>query len=129
MLGSKEALAGMMEWSEPVVFDCLNEAYSHRVDNQTRACALARRHAQQWRALIAGEADRFEELRREFLAELGAESLDNGCLVEADVRVLAELYEIAMARFGRRARVADAYRQALREIAAKLAPTGKRAAA
>ena len=45
------------------------------------------------------------------------------------MRVLAELYEIAMARFGRKARVADAYREALRQIAARLAPAVKLAAA
>jgi hypothetical protein len=129
MLGAAEALAGMLEWSEPVVFDCLHDSYAHRFDNSAQAGALAHRHAQQWRALIAGDTQRFEVLRREFVAALAADGFDSGCLIEADVRVLAELYEIAMARFGRKARVADAYRQALREIAARLAPASKRVAA
>jgi hypothetical protein len=129
MLGTAEALAGMLEWSDPVVFDCLHASYAHRIDNPAQAGAFAHRHAQQWRALIAGDTQRFETLRREFVAALEADGFDSGCLIEADVRVLAELYEITMARFGRRARIADAYRQALREIAARLAPASKRVAA
>jgi hypothetical protein len=129
MLGSAEALAGMLEWSAPVVFDCLHGSYTHRISNETQAHALAHRHARQWRALIAGDTKRFDELRREFLATLAADGIDSGCLIEADVRVLAELYEIAMARFGRKARVADGYREALRQIAARLAPAAKLAAA
>jgi hypothetical protein len=129
MLGAAEALAGMFEWSGPVVFDCLQASYAHRIDNQAQAGALAHRHAQQWRALIAGDTERFETLRGEFVAALAADGFDGGCLIEADVRVLAELYEIAMARFGRKARIADGYRQALREIAARLAPASKFVAA
>ena len=125
MLGAAEALAGMREWSEPVVFDCLHDSYAHRLDNAAQAGALAHRHAQQWRALIAGDTQRFETLRREFVAALADDGFDGGCLIEADVRVLAELYEITMARFGRRARIADAYREALREIAARLAPVSR----
>lgn len=128
MLGAAEALAGMLEWSEPVVFDCLHNSYAHQIDNQAQAGALAHRHAQQWRALIAGDTQRFETLRREFVATLAADGFDS-CMIEADVRVLSELYEIAMARFGRKARIAEAYRQALREIAARLAPAAKRVAA
>ncbi len=55
--------------------------------------------------------------------------LDVGCALEADACVLAELYEIAMARFGRSPRSAQAYRDALTALAGRLAPKGKRAAA
>ena len=125
----EEALAGLLEWSEPVVFDCLRERYGSRLA-EPRAKSLALRHARQWRALIAGDAARFDELRGELFAALAAFGLDVGCALEADVCVLAELYEIAMARFDRSPRSAQAYRDALKRLAAKLTPkTGDLAAA
>ena len=124
-----EALAGLFEWSEPVVFDCLRECYGFRLA-EPQARSLAHRHARQWRALIAGDVARFDELRRDLVAALAAFELDVGCALEADVCVLAELYEIAMARFDRSPRSAQAYRDALTVLAAKLAPPkGKRVAA
>jgi hypothetical protein len=83
----------------------------------------------QWRALIAGDMARFGELRRDLFAALAAFELDVGCVVEADARALAELYEIAMARFDRSPRRAQAYRNALTILAAKLAPAKDKRAA
>jgi hypothetical protein len=124
-----EALAGLLEWSEPVVFDCLRERYGLRL-GEPRAGSLAQRHARQWRALLAGETARFDRLHGELVAALAACELDVGCALEADACVLAELYEIAMARFDRSPRRAQAYRDALTVLAAKLASAnGKRAAA
>jgi len=116
-----EALASLLEWSEPVVFDCLRECYRFRLE-EPQAGSLARRHARQWRALIAGDMARFDELRRDLVDALAAFELDGGCMLEADVGVLAELYEIAMARFDRSPRSAQAYRDALSALAARLAP-------
>lgn len=124
-----DALASLLEWSDAVVFDCLRECYELRLA-EPQAGSLAHCHARQWRALIAGDMKRFNELRRDLGAALIAFDLDDGCALEADVRVLAELYEIAMARFDRSPRRAQAYRNALTVLAAKLAPTkGKLAAA
>jgi hypothetical protein len=124
-----EALAGLLEWSEPVVFDCLRECYQFRLE-EPQAGSLARRHARQWRALIAGDMALFDALRRDLVAELAAVELEVGCALEADVCVLAELYEIAMARFDRSPRSAQAYRDALTALAAKLTPaTGNLVAA
>ena len=116
-----EALASLLEWSEPVVFDCLRECYRFRLE-EPQAASLARRHARQWRALIAGDMTRFDELRRDLVDAVAAFELDVGCMLEADVGVLAELYEIAMARFDRSPRSAQAYRDALKELAIKLTP-------
>ncbi len=116
-----EALASLLEWSEPVVFDCLRECYRLRLE-EPQAASLAQRHARQWRALIAGDMARFDELRRDLVAALAAFELDGGCMLEADVGVLAELDEIAMARFDRSPRSAQAYRDALTALAARLAP-------
>jgi hypothetical protein len=124
-----DALAGLLEWSDPVVFDCLRECYRLRLE-EPQAGSLARRHARQWRALIAGDMARFDELRRDLVAALAAFELDVGCALEADVCVLAELYDIAIARFDRSPRSAQAYRDALTALAAKLTPAkGKRVAA
>ncbi len=118
---AEEALASLLEWSEPVIFDCLCECYRFRLE-EPRARSLARRHLRQWRALIAGDTARFNELRRDLVAALAAFDLDVGCVVEADARAVAELYEIARARFGRSPRRVQAYRDALTVLAAKLAP-------
>jgi len=124
-----EALAGLLEWSEPVIFDCLRESYRFRFA-EPRAGAFAHRHARQWRALMRGDMARFDQLRRELFAAFGEAELEVGCALEADACVLAELYEIAMARFGRSPRSAQAYRDALTELAARIAPPkGARAAA
>ena len=126
---AEQVQASLLEWSEPVVFDCLRECYCKRVD-PVRAGELAHRHSRQWRALIAGEMTRFRDLRRGLIGALADLDLDVAGMVEGDVSVLAELYEIAMARFGRSPRQANAYRVALRAIAAELASmSGARAAA
>jgi len=126
MSDGDEALSGLLEWADPIVFDSLRECYGFRLE-ETRAALLAHRQARQWRALIAGDVARFEALRRDVAAALVAFDLDAGCALEADACVLAELYEIAMARFGRSPRSAQAYRAALKALAARLAPvTGAR---
>ena len=124
-----EALASLLEWSEPVVFDCLHECYGFRLE-EPQARSLAHRHLRQWRAAIAGDTARFDELRRDHVAALAVFALDVGCVVEADSCALAELYEIAVARFGRSPRSTQAYRDALKALAGKLTPPkGDRAAA
>jgi hypothetical protein len=127
--GSEEAMAGLLEWSEPVVFDCLRECYGSKL-GAPGAASLARRHVRQWRAVVAGDMPRFDELHRDLIAAIAGFGLDVGCSLEADVYVLAELYEIAMARFDRSPRSAQAYRDALTALAAKLTPaTGNLVAA
>ena len=123
-----EALAGLLEWSEPVVFDCLRECYRMRL-KEPQAGSLAHRHVRQWRALIAGDTARFEDLRHDLVAALAALELDVGCAVEADACALAELYEIAVARFDRSPRSAQACRDALSALAGKLAPPNHERAA
>lgn len=118
---AEEALTSLLEWSVPVVFDCLHECYRKRLD-AVRAGSLAHRHARLWRTLIAGDMSLYDQLRRDLCAALAAFDLDDRSGLEADVCVLAELYDIAMARFSRSPRSAQAYRQALSSLAAKLAP-------
>ena len=48
---ASDGLSGLLEWSEPVIFDRLRDAYASRVSDAGIAWALARLHARVWRAL------------------------------------------------------------------------------
>ena len=120
--GAADGLSDMLEWSEPVIFDCLSETYRTRVAEKDLIGQLARQHGRAWRALIAGDMSGFKALRRDLDAALEALGVGVACVAEADARALAELNDIVGARFQRRARVARAYRLALIEIARRLAP-------
>jgi hypothetical protein len=115
-----EGLSGLMQWSEPVIFDRLRDAYGRRVGDPATAWRLARLHARVWRALISGEMDSFETLRGELVAALAEQGLDLDCLAEADSRTMTELLEIVIARFRRSQRLAKAYHLALMALAGRL---------
>jgi hypothetical protein len=115
-----EGLSGLMQWSEPVIFDRLRDAYGRRLGDPAIAWRLARLHARVWRALISGQMDSFETLRGELLEALAEQGLDLDCLAEADSRTMTELLEIVIARFRRSERVAKAYHLALMSLAGRL---------
>jgi hypothetical protein len=115
-----EGLSGLMQWSEPVIFDRLRDAYGRRVGDPSTAWRLARLHARVWRALISGEMDSFETLRGELVAVLAEQGLDLDCLAEADSGTMTELLEIVIARFRRSQRLAKAYHLALMALAGRL---------
>ncbi len=125
--GAADGLLGMLEWSEPVIFDCLCEAYRARVTEEALAGALAHQHCRAWRALIAGDMGTFVVLRGELTAMLARRSLPVGWAAEADAGTLVELNEIVAARFQRCARLARGYRLALVELAKRLTPPPVRA--
>jgi hypothetical protein len=58
-----DGFSGLMEWSEPIIFDRLRDAYFDRLADYSLAVRLARSHARVWRALIEGDMGRFENLR------------------------------------------------------------------
>lgn len=126
-LGVADGLSGLLEWSEPVIFDRLRETYRARIVEEPLIWNLARQHCRAWRALIAGDIGKFEILRRELVGTLERRGLSVGCVADADARTLMELNEIVAARFQRCARLAKAYRLALIELAARLAPAGRAA--
>jgi hypothetical protein len=126
--GAADGLCGMLEWSEPVIFDCLREAYSASFNEATLVGWLTRQHCRAWRALIAGDMAMFEDLRAELVAALEELGLGFHCAADADARIMAELQEIVGARFQRCARLARGYRLALDELAERLAPAGQAAA-
>lgn len=115
-----EGFSGLLEWSEPIIFDRLRDAYCRRVDDLAAGWRLARLHARVWRALIAGDVDRFETLRAELVGALAEHGLDLDCLAEADLQTMTELVEIVVARFQRSQRVATGYHLALIELAGRL---------
>jgi hypothetical protein len=115
-----EGLSGLMQWSDPVIFDRLRDAYGRTVGDPAMARQLARLHARVWRALISGEMDRFETLRSELVGALAEQGLDLDCLAEADSRTMTELLEIVIARFRRSERVAKGYHLALMSLAGRL---------
>jgi hypothetical protein len=124
--GVAGGLAGALEWSEPVVFDRLREAYGRRLDDEAAGRALARLHCGVWRALIADDMGKCDGLRRELLVTLERLGLGVGCVAEADARALAELNDIVGARFQRCRREARRHRLALVELARRLAPSLRR---
>jgi hypothetical protein len=125
--GASDGLSGLLEWSEPVIFDCSSEVYRLRVAERTLIGKLARVHSRAWRALIAGDMSDFVARRRELIAVLGPVGLGARCVAEADARILIELSDIVAARFQRCGRIARGYRLALSELAQRLAPIAKAA--
>ena len=125
MIGSEAAAAGFsgfLEWSEPVIYDRLVDAYQARLGRGSSPYGLARLHARTWRALIAGEIQTFAVLRRDLVGaltecHLGAEDLAN-----ADNCILVELLEVVMGRYQRSMSTAKSYHLALIALAPHLAP-------
>lgn len=126
-LSAADGLLGLLEWSEPVIFDRLRETYRARIAEEALIWNLARQHCRVWRALIVGDIAKFEHLRRELVGMLERRGLSVGCVADADARTLTELNEIVAARFQRCARIAKAYRLALIELARRLAPADRAA--
>ncbi len=125
--GAADALADMLDWSEPVIFDRLCEGYGARVAEKAAVLKLARQHRRVWRALIAGDMGKFAAQRRELVVALEWHGLDARSVAEGDVRILAELGDIVEARFQRCARLSRGYRLALLELIARLAPADRAA--
>lgn len=117
-----EGLSGLLQWSEPIIFDRLRDAYSHYDLDMSTVWKLARLHSKVWRALISAEMDKFAALRGELEAELSAVGLDLNCLADADDQTMNELLEIVIARFRRSQRLSEGYHRALIGIAMRLAP-------
>jgi hypothetical protein len=115
-------LSGFLEWSEPVIFDLLVEAYQARLEPGPLPRGLARMHARMWRALIAGDMPQYDALRLDLVEALDECRLDIADLSDADARILAELLDIVMTRYQRSMRTAKDYHLALIALAGRLAP-------
>jgi len=116
-------LAGLLEWSEPIIFDRLLEAYRSRLGAGPTAWSLARLHARAWRAAISGDMIRFETARWDLADALVQSSLNDGDAADADAEIMVELLDIVMARYQRSTSTARSYHLALIALAGRLTPT------
>ncbi len=119
---ARDGRMGLLEWSEPVIFDRLRDAYRLHVTDAEAGWALARLHCRVWRALIADDTGKFERLRGELVVAIAHRGLRLDSLADADAQIISELLEIVIARFQRSERVAKGYHLALIELAGRLAP-------
>ncbi len=116
-----EGCRGLMEWSDPVIYDRLQSIYLDKLRHQGEARNLASLHAKIWRALISGEYESFAQLRHELVDALETVSLSLDDFAAADAEILVELLEIVVARFQRSHRTAVGYHLALIELSRHVA--------
>jgi hypothetical protein len=117
---TSEGIAGLLEWSEPIIFDRLREAYLDHIRDGAKAMKLARLHAQVWRSLLVGDLPAFESLRGALVLQLAQAGLTLDHLAAADNQTMRELVAIVIARFRRTPSVAQGYRLAFRHLATRL---------
>jgi hypothetical protein len=124
MLNSEAAdgLSGLLEWSEPVIYDRLLMAYRSRLGDKAAIWKLARLHCRVWRALIAGDMARFEIGRNDLVIALRESDLSLDHLAADDSGIMMELLEVVMARYHNSMRTAKTYHLALLELAGRLTP-------
>jgi hypothetical protein len=122
-----EGLSGLLDWSEPIIFDRLRDAYFERLRDFGAALSLARAHSRVWRALIEGDMGRFSAQRTALTNSLYEHGLSLDCLAEADAQTMTELVEVVVSRFRRSPRLAQGYHLALIQLASRLGPTARAA--
>jgi hypothetical protein len=115
-------LAGLQQWSEPIIFDRLLEAYRRRLGAESGSWTLARLHARAWRAAINGDMDRFETARWDLSDALREHLLGGDDAADADAEIIVELLDIVTARFHRSTNIARSYHCALIALAGRLTP-------
>ena len=117
-----DGLSGLLEWSEPIIYDRLLMAYRARLGDKAVVWKLARLHCRVWRALIAGDMDRFALSRDELVVALRESQLSLDHLANDDAGIMIELLEVVMARYHNSMRTAKSYHLALLELAGRLPP-------
>ena len=114
----------ILDWSGPVVGDCLIEAYETCLgENHHWSRPLCRQHARVWRHIIGGDKRQAAEARRELLqlartCRLSAEALD-----AIDRLVLDELVDVMATRFRSSSNDTRRYGRLLIETSATLVET------
>jgi hypothetical protein len=117
-----EGFSGLQQWSEPLIFDRLFDAYSKLLSDDRSARGLTRLHARVWRALIGGDLGAFEALRETLVSALDHCSLTLNQLAEVDAEIMIELLDVVISRYNRSQRTARAYHLALMQLAGRLGP-------
>ncbi len=115
-------LSGFLEWSEPIIFDRLLDAYRARLGGGALPWELARLHSRIWRALISGDMSQHDSLRWDLMETLDECRLDLDDVANADAQILVELLDIVMMRYQRSMQTAKGYHLALIALAGRLAP-------
>jgi hypothetical protein len=121
-------LAGLKEWSEPIIFDRLLDAYRRRIGMGAPAWTLSRLHTSAWKAAISGDVNAFEKARWKLGSAMREHRLNGEDLADADAEIIVELLDIVMARFQRSPSTARSYHLALIALAGRLTPPPARAA-
>ncbi len=117
-----DGYSGLLEWSDPIIFDRMLEAYGAHSSDLKLVWRLARLHARVWRSLIEGDLRAFEIRRGDLITALAQEDLDLERVADADARTLRELLSVAVDLFRRMPRVSMNYHLALLELAGRVSP-------
>jgi hypothetical protein len=123
-----DGLSGLLEWSEPIIYDRLLMAYRARLGDQAAIWKLARLHCRVWRALMVGDMGKFETCRNDLVAALDESRLSLDHLAADDAGIMMELLDVVMARYHNSMRTAKSYHLALIELATRLTPAPRHAA-
>lgn len=121
-LDLSEGFSGLQEWSEPLIFDRLLDAYQTLLRDDVLTQGLSRMHARVWRALIGGDMSGFEALRETLVVALQPCGLTLDHLAEVDGAIMVELLDVVISRYHRSQRMAKAYHLALMQLAGRLGP-------
>jgi len=122
-----DALAGFSEWSSPIIFDRLLDAYQFRLGDELgdgpTIRLLAYMHCQVWQALIGWDLARFRVLQDKLRSTLIRRNLSLNVLEMVDADIMSELLAVVMVRYRRSMDDAVSYHLALLEIAGHLKST------
>ena len=122
-----DALAGLSEWSSPIIFDRLLEAYQFRLGDELgdgpTIRLLAYMHCQVWQALIGWDLAKFQVLQHNLRNTLLRRNLSLDVLELVDADIISELLAIVMMRYRRSPDDAVSYHLALIKIAGHLKST------
>jgi hypothetical protein len=122
-----DGLAGLSEWSSPIVFDRLLEAYRFRLGDELgdgpTIRLLVYLHCQVWQALIGGDLAKFRVLRHNLRSTMRRRNLSLNVVELVDADIMSELLAVVMMRYRRSTDDAVSYHLALLEIAGRLKST------
>jgi hypothetical protein len=115
-----DGYAGLLQWSDPIIFDRMLEAYGASVSDLKVVWRLARLHSRVWRAMIEGDFRAVDNRRGELINALEQEDVELDTVADADSRTLRELLTVVVDRFHRMPRVSLSYHMALLELAGRV---------
>jgi hypothetical protein len=119
----------LLEWSQPLIIDQINQAYFGRFQQVPGiARELAIEHYRIWRHVLRGELQAAAQLRRHLIGNALSAGIQVAVLDEIDRAVLDELMDVVVSRFRRTPHIARSYGMTLLDTATNLARTRQAAA-